>query len=153
MKVLTLQEVQTIGSIPQNSLVCADCLKAMTYISDKSIDMVLCDLPYGKTACEWDIVIPFEPLWKQYKRIIKDNGAIVLTASQPFTTDLINSNRKWFRYEWIWEKNRGSNFMSLKYQPSKEHENVLVFYDKFGTYNPQKIFRTLKSLNVTQLVV
>lgn len=79
-----------------------DCLEIMKYISDKSIDMILCDLPYGTTANKWDSVIPLEELWKQYERIIKDNGAIVLTASQPFTTDLINSNRKLFKYEWIW---------------------------------------------------
>ena len=82
-----------------------DCLEIMKDIKDKSIDMILCDLPYGTTANKWDSVIPLEELWKQYERIIKDNGAIVLTASQPFTTDLINSNRKLFKYEWIWVKN------------------------------------------------
>ena len=78
-----------------------DCIELMEHIPDKSVDMILCDLPYGTTACSWDTVIPFEPLWGQYERVIKDNGAIVLTASQPFTADLIASNRKLFRYEWI----------------------------------------------------
>ena len=113
-----------------------DCLIEMRNIADSSVDMILCDLPYGTTACKWDSVIPFEPLWKQYKRVIKDNGAIVLTASQPFTSSLIMSNLKMFKYEWIWEKNRGSNFAVLKYQPMKEHENVLVFSKKTHLYNP-----------------
>ena len=90
----------------------------------------------GTTACKWDTIIPFEPLWEQYKRIIKDNGAIVLTASQPFTTKLINSNIDLFRYEWIWEKSRPSNFFFAKKGVMKYHENVLVFYKKLPTYNP-----------------
>ena len=89
------------------------------------------------TACKWDSIIPLEPLWKQYKRIIKDNGAIVLTASQPFTTKLISSNMEWFKYEWIWLKDKPSNFMLAKKQPMKYHENILVFYKKQPTYNPQ----------------
>jgi site-specific DNA-methyltransferase (adenine-specific) len=96
-------------------------------IPDKSIDMILCDLPYGTTACKWDVVIPFDLLWEQYKRIIKDKGAIVLTASQPFTTDLINSNRKWFKYLWIWKKDRGGNIFTCKYQPYKNYEDIVVF--------------------------
>jgi len=111
----------------------------MNGIPDKSVDMILCDLPYGTTACKWDEIIPFEPLWKQYERIIKDNGAIVLTASQPFTTKLINSNIKLFRYEWIWEKDQGVNFMMAKKQPLKSHENILIFYKKQPIYNPQMI--------------
>lgn len=107
-----------------------DCLLLMQDIQDKSIDMILCDLPYGTTACSWDIIIPFEPLWVQYKRIIKDNGAIVLTASQPFTSKLVVSNLKDFKHEWIWTKNRGSNFASLKTNPFKEHENIVVFGKK-----------------------
>lgn len=113
-----------------------DCLEVMKTIQDKSIDMILCDLPYGTTACKWDTVIPFEPLWEQYKRIIKDNGAIVLTTSQPFTSALVMSNPKMFKHEWIWEKNRGSNFATLKYQPMKEHESVLVFCKTSPTYFP-----------------
>ena len=104
-----------------------DCLELMKDIPDKSIDMILCDLPYGTTACKWDNIIPFEPLWEQYKRIIKDNSAIVLFGSQPFTSALIMSNLKMFKYEWIWEKDAGSNFTTVKYQPMKEHENILVF--------------------------
>ena len=115
-----------------------DCLEEMPKIADKSIDMILCDLPYGTTACKWDTIIPFEPLWEQYKRIIKDNGAIVLTASQPFTSALVMSNPGWFKCEWIWEKNAGSNFATVKYMPMKEHENVLVFGKGTVKYNPIK---------------
>jgi len=98
--------------------------------------MILCDLPYGTTACKWDTIIPFEPLWVQYKRIIKDNGAIVLTASQPFTSALVMSNIKMFKYEWIWEKQKAANFMSLKYQPAKYHENIVVFSKNKASYYP-----------------
>lgn len=104
-----------------------DCLEIMPLIPDKSVDMILCDLPYGTTACKWDIIIPFEKLWKQYERIIKDNGAIVLTASQPFTSALVMSNPKIFKYEWIWEKSKASNFVHVNYQPLKSHENILIF--------------------------
>jgi len=113
-----------------------DCLELMKDIPDKSIDMILCDLPYGTTACKWDILIPFEPLWEQYKRIIKDNGAIVLTASQPFTSALVMSNVKDFRYEIIWEKERPTNIFFMKKQIGKVHENILVFYNKQPIYNP-----------------
>ena len=113
-----------------------DCLELMGQIPDGSVDMVLCDLPYGTTACKWDSVIPFEPLWAHYKRIIKRNGAIVLTASQPFTTALISSNMGMFRYEWIWEKNTSGGFILAKKQPMKYHENVCVFYESQPTYNP-----------------
>jgi len=109
----------------------------MKEIPDGSIDMILCDLPYGTTACKWDIIIPFEPLWTQYKRIIKDNGAIVLTASQPFTSMLVMSNVKMFKYEWIWNKGRAANFLNYKINPAKIHENILIFYKKKCTYNPQ----------------
>jgi len=121
-----------------NKIICGDCLEVMKDIPDKSIDMILCDLPYGTTACKWDTIIPFEPLWKEYKRIIKDNGAIVLTASQPFTSKLVISNLEMFKYEWIWIKNRGSNFALANKMPIKEHENVLVFYKSLPTYNPIK---------------
>jgi len=113
-----------------------DCLEIMKQISNKSIDMICCDLPYGTTACPWDSIIPFDELWEQYKRIIKDNGAIVLTASQPFTSALVMSNPKWFKYEWIWKKAVGSNFATLKYMPMKEHENILVFGKGTLKYNP-----------------
>ena len=113
-----------------------DCLEVMKIIPDKSIDMILCDLPYGTTACKWDSVIPFEPLWKQYSRIIKESGAIVLTASQPFTSALVMSNPGMFKYEWIWEKAVGSNFATVKYMPMKEHESVLVFGKGKVNYYP-----------------
>ena len=113
-----------------------DCLELMKNIPDGSIDMILCDLPYGTTACKWDSIIPFEALWLQYERIIKDNGAIVLTASQPFTSALVMSKPKCFRHEWIWKKNRGSNFALLKWQPFKEHESVLVFSKETANYYP-----------------
>jgi len=118
-------------------LIHGDCLEKMKDIPDKSIDMILCDLPYGTTACKWDTIIPFEPLWAQYKRLIKDNGAIVLTASQPFTSALVMSNPGWFKYEWIWMKDRGTNFLNGKIQPLRNHENILVFYGKQPTFNRQ----------------
>lgn len=114
-----------------------DCLIGMSRIPDGSIDMILCDLPYGTTACKWDVVIPFEPLWKQYERIIKPNGAIVLTASQPFTSALVMSNPKLFRYEWIWIKDQAANFGAAKYRPLNLTENVLVFSISPVKYNPQ----------------
>jgi len=113
-----------------------DCLELMKDIPNGSIDMILCDLPYGTTACKWDTIIPFDKLWEQYERIIKPNGAIVLTASQPFTSALVMSNIKNFRYELIWEKNFGGGFILAKKQPMKYHENILVFYKSQPTYNP-----------------
>ena len=112
-----------------------DCFEAMALIPDGSVDMILCDLPYGTTACKWDQVIPFEPLWAAYKRVIKPNGVIVLTASQPFTSDLIASNRKDFRYCWVWEKNKPTGFMNVKKLPLRAHEDICVFGG--NTYNPQ----------------
>ena len=104
-----------------------DCLGWMTKLPDESIDMILCDLPYGTTQCKWDIIIPFEPLWEQYKRIIKGSGAIVLTSSQPFTSLLIASNIEMFKYAWIWEKDNASNFFAAKFQPLNNTEDVCVF--------------------------
>lgn len=121
-----------------NKIYNEDSLIGMNRIPDKSVDMILCDLPYGTTSCKWDVVIPFKPLWVQYERVIKDNGAIVLTGSQPFTTDIINSNRKIFRYELIWEKSSASNFLDASKKPLKAHENILVFYRSPPIYNPQK---------------
>jgi len=122
----------------KKEILLGDCLELMKDIPNESIDMILCDLPYGTTACKWDIIIPFDKLWEQYERIIKPNGAIVLTASQPFTSALVMSNPKMFKYEWIWEKAVGSNFAALKYQPMKEHENILVFGKGTTVYNPIK---------------
>lgn len=107
-----------------------DCLELMKDITDKSIDMILCDLPYGITACKWDSIIPLEQLWAEYKRIIKKHGAIVLTASQPFASELVMSNPKGFKHEWIWDKVRPSGFQVAKYKPMQRHENVLVFTSK-----------------------
>lgn len=124
--------------IKPNNIYLGDCLELMQYIPSKSIDMILCDLPYGTTACKWDTIIPFEPLWKQYERVIKDNGAMVLTAAQPFTTKLITSNLKLFRYELIWEKTMPNGFLDARKKPLKSHENIIIFYKKQPTYNPIK---------------
>ena len=123
-----------------NQVYNSDCIgeNGMCLIDDKSIDMILCDLPYGTTACKWDAIIPFEPLWQQYERIIKDNGAIVLTASQPFTTSLIASNLKLFKYCWVWDKKIISNPMMAKKMPLKQHEDICIFYKKQSIYNPIK---------------
>ncbi len=118
-------------------LILGDCLAEMPKIADKSIDVVLCDLPYGTTACKWDTIIPFEPLWEQYKRIIKDNGAIVLTASQPFTSALIMSNLKMFKYNWVWNKRISGNPLLAKYQPLKIHEDICVFSKAKHNYYPE----------------
>ena len=110
------------------SIILGDCLDVMRTLDDKSVDMILCDPPYGTSACSaWDTIIPFEPLWAQYKRIIKTDGAIVLTASQPFTTKLIMSNIEMFKYEMIWVKSRCTGYFDVQYRPMKNHENVLVF--------------------------
>ena len=114
-----------------------DCLEIMRDIPDKSVDMILCDLPYGTTACKWDSVIPFEPLWEQYNRIIKDNGAIVLFGSEPFSSALRMSNIKDYKYDLKWQKDQGSDFMLAKKKPLKDYEDIAVFYKKQPTYNPQ----------------
>lgn len=114
-----------------------DCLELMTDIPDGSIDMILCDLPYGTTANKWDSCIPFDALWMQYKRIIKPNGAICLFSQAPFDKTLACSNMKMFRYEWIWKKSQGTGHLNAKRMPMKAHENVLVFYKSLPTYNPQ----------------
>jgi len=110
-----------------NKVINGDCLEVMKNIPDGSIDMILCDLPYGTTACKWDVIIPFNKLWKQYERIIKDNGAIVLTAQQPFTSALIMSNLKLFKYNWHWNKVKPSSFFNAKNAPMKKFEDVVVF--------------------------
>jgi len=134
--IIKQEELKSVGQVKPNSLILGDCLEAMKFIADKSIDMVNCDLPYGTTACKWDVIIPFEPLWAQYKRIIKDNGTIVLSGSQPFTSMLIMSNLEMFKYEWIWDKGVSGSFANAKYQPLKTHENILIFSHK-NIYNPQ----------------
>ena len=114
-----------------------DCLELMKGIPNGEIDMIFCDLPYGVSSCSWDSVIPFEPLWKQYKRVIKDNGAILLFSMQPFTSKLILSNIKMFKYEWIWQKTQPKGHLNAKKMPMRAHENICVFYKKPPTYNPQ----------------
>ena len=121
---------------PSCSLFLGDCLEMMKRIPDDSVDMILCDLPYGTTACKWDTVIPFEPLWAAYRRVAKKNAAIVLTASQPFTSTLITSNLRDFRYEWVWDKKGTTGFQTAKIMPLRRHENVVVFYRAKPTYNP-----------------
>jgi len=118
----------------QVTLYQGDCLEVMQDIPDKSIDMILCDLPYGSTSCKWDVVIPFKPLWEAYERVIKDIGAIVLTSSQPFTSLLVTSNINMFKYEWIWKKRKPGNFQLAKKVPLKVTENILVFSRKNKYY-------------------
>ena len=120
-----------------SDLYLGDCLDVMKTFPDNEVDLILVDLPYQLVACSWDSMIPLEPLWEQYNRIAKENAAMVFTSSQPFTTILISSNIKNFRYEWIWEKPQGTNPMAAKIMPLKSHENILVFYRKSPTYNPQ----------------
>jgi len=134
-----------------NDIINGDCLEVMKKLKDGCIDMILCDLPYGTTACKWDMVIPFEPLWEQYKRVIKDNSAIVLTASQPFTSNLIMSNIEMFKYNWVWQKSKSTGHVHAKNKPMKSHEDVCVFSN--GTtvhasqsknrmiYNPQGLIK------------
>ena len=116
-----------------------DCLELMKEIKDKSIDMILCDLPYGTTHCKWDVVIPFDKLWKQYNRVIKDNGVIVLFGSEPFSSHLRLSNLQNYKYDWIWKKTKAQGFLNSKKMPLKDYENICVFYKKLPMYNPQGI--------------
>ena len=120
-----------------NTIYNEDCLVGMKRIPDKSVDMILCDLPYGVTKNKWDSVIPLDELWKHYKRIIKENGAIVLFGQGLFTARLMFSNEKWYRYNLIWEKDRPSGFLNAKRMPLRSHEDIVVFYKKLPTYNPQ----------------
>lgn len=142
-----IQQVQAEHIIPTNSLVNADCLEAMKYIPDKSIDMILCDLPYGTTQCKWDTIIPFDLLWKQYNRIIKDNGAIVLTGAEPFSSFLRISNIKNYKYDWIWDKIKGTGFLNANKQPLRNHELISVFYKHQCTYNPIKTFGHVRKIS------
>jgi len=122
-----------------NTIYNEECLEGMKKIKDKSIDMILCDLPYGVTAQnKWDVILPFEKMWNEYNRVIKDNGAIVLTAVKPFSAMLIMSNPKMYRYDYIWKKNKSTGFLNAKKMPLRQHEEALVFYKKLPTYNPQK---------------
>lgn len=138
-----LQSDKTESSIDTyEKLIHGECLAEMKNMPDSSIDMILCDLPYGITKNSWDVVIPFNELWKEYKRIIKDNGAIVLFGSQPFTSLMITSNLEMFRYSLVWEKNKFSDFLNAKRKPMKTNEDIVVFYKKQPTYNPQYWYST-----------
>lgn len=116
-----------------------DCLKLMKEIPSGSVDLILCDPPYGTTDCSWDSVLPFDLLWAEYNRLLKTDGAAVLFAAQPFTTQLIHSNSKAFRYCWYWLKNQPTGFTYARYQPMRKVEDICVFYRKHGTYNPQGV--------------
>lgn len=124
------------------SLYNGDCLKIMDDIEDGSVDMILCDLPYGMTKNKWDVVLPFDELWKHYNRIIKKNGAILLFGNQPFTSMLVCSNRKMFRYSLVWEKNKFSDFLNARRKPMKTNEDICVFYKRQPTYNVQYWYST-----------
>lgn len=115
-----------------------DCLEEMGKVADHSVDMIFTDLPYGTTNNVWDVCVPFEELWKHYKRVLKSGGVVLLFAQMPFGADLINSNRKWFRYEWIWHKTSPVGFLNANRMPLRAHENILVFYEKLPKYYPQK---------------
>ena len=120
-----------------HNLILGECLEEMSKLDNDCVDMILTDLPYGTTACKWDSIIPLEEMWQQFNRVCKQDGAMVFTAQQPFTTTLAASNLKNFRYEWIWEKPQGTNPMNAKVMPLKSHENILVFYRRKPVYNPQ----------------
>ena len=127
--------------IELNKIYNEDCLEGMKRIPDGSVDCVICDLPYGTTACAWDSVIPLPNLWAEYNRVIKPHGAIVLTCTQPFTSQLVMSNTKMYRHQWIWEKNTVTGFANVKKQPLRCFEDVLVFGNKAPFYNPQGLIR------------
>lgn len=131
-----------------------DCLEGMKRIPDGAVDMILTDLPYGITDCAFDVRIPFEPMWEQFKRVTKRNAAIVLFSQMPFGAELIMSNRKMFRYKWVWEKSLGVGFLNAKKMPLRCHEDVLVFYQQLPTYNPQfregKPYRQIHNNNFTK---
>jgi site-specific DNA-methyltransferase (adenine-specific) len=124
-----------------NKIYNEDCIgeNGMCFIPDKSVDMILCDLPYGTTQNKWDNIIPFESLWKEYNRVIKDNGAMIFTGQSLFSVNLIKSNEKYYRYTLIWEKTKAGGFLNAKRMPLRAHEDIIVFYKKLPTYNPQMV--------------
>ena len=137
--------------MPKIELIQGNCLEKMKDIPDGSIDMILCDLPYGTTKCKWDSVIPFEPMWEQLKRIIKPNGAIVLFGTEPFSSKLRLSNLRMYKYDWVWEKNKASGHLNAKKQPLRKYEYISVFYGEQCTYNPQGTTKTIpKSIKVSK---
>jgi DNA modification methylase len=140
--------------VMRSVLIHADCFDVFPYIADKSVDMICCDLPYGTTACAWDIIIPFDKLWNEYKRIIKDKGVIVLFGSEPFSSLLRTSNLNWYKYDWIWEKNNAGNFQLVNYQPLKIHETISVFYNETPNMEFANIMvENMKRLNLKQIEV
>ncbi|CEQ01611.1 DNA modification methylase [[Clostridium] sordellii] len=122
-----------------NKIYNMDCLEGMKRLRDKSVDMILCDLPYGQTKNKWDSVIPFDKLWKEYKRIIKDNGVIALFANGMFTAELMLSNKSMWKYNLVWNKVLSSGFLNANRMPLRQHEDICIFYKKAPKYNPQKV--------------
>lgn len=139
MSIITESEIATTSIVPKNTVIHGDCLEVMKYIPDGSIDLIVCDPPYGTLEKHWDRLLPFDKLWEQYLRIIKSNAAICLFGSQPFTTHLIMSNFDMFRYDLVWVKKTSGNWQNSKKMPLKKHENICVFYSKLPTYNPQMV--------------
>ena len=125
----------------KHKLILGDCLEELKKISDKSVDIVLTDPPYGTTQCKWDSIIPFEPMWKELKRIIKDNGCIALFGSEPFSSALRMSNIKQFKYDWVWQKSKATGYLNSKNRPLLKHEIVSTFYNKQCVYNPQNLIK------------
>lgn len=134
-----VNDVETIDNVEKDSLILGDCLNVMPKIKDKSVDMILCDLPYGRTHNKWDAVIPFEDLWKEYNRVIKDNGAIALFSDGLFMAELMLSNKSMWRYNIVWDKVLPTGFLNANRQPLRSHEEIVIFYKKQPTYNPQKV--------------
>jgi len=130
-----------IARVSHSTLVNADCFDVFPFIEDRSIDAIICDLPYGTTACKWDSILPFDKLWNEYKRVIKPNGAIILMCGEPFTSQLINSNLTMFKYKWIWDKKFAGNFVTANKRPLNTFEEIVIFYNNQPTYNPQKTKR------------
>ncbi len=141
--------------IELNKIYNTNCVgpEGMCMIQDKSIDLIICDLPYGTTQCKWDVIIPFDVMWNQYERVIKDNGAILLFGAEPFSSMLRLSNLKLFKYDWIWDKIKGTGFLNAKKQPMRNHEIISVFYKNQPIYRPQKtkghnLKQTFRSKNI-----
>lgn len=135
----TVPEMVLPAAFPTNVVYHMDCLEGMALLPDNCIDMILCDLPYGTTQCKWDVLIPFDKLWEQYERIIKKDSAIVLTSAQPFTSLLVASNLKLYKYSWVWEKSKATGYLNSKKRPMVAHEDILVFAKKQTKYNPQMV--------------
>lgn len=133
--------------IELNTITQGDCLDLLPRVASGSVDMVLCDLPYGTTACSWDSIIPFDKLWLHYNRVLKPHGVVVLTATQPFTTTVISSNLKAYKYNWIWVKRGVTGFANAKRQPLRNYEDICVFYRQAGRYNPQGLVRLNKQVS------